>query len=362
MKSEFLKPRFEGVRFAEHTLPLEIARDLAAYETLVVELAKHLYLKKFPHRQRVPKGFEADFNLHLQKIEDGSAKPLLSIVTAGTMVLAGNFAHFFERARDVVTDCIASADGHLPADFPRELLAHFNHVGQSLRPDESLELPRAGLPPAVLTPDRRKRLVLAAERVYERPVELTGTINEVDWLKSTFRIRTIDGLQTIVPMPESFHQQSRELGGRTRHQVTVRGIGAYDSWDQLQKVVSVDSFEIQRDYVIAGRLDELSDLSNGWCDGVGVAPDKTKLSFLGERIVGHYPERLPLPLIVPTQEGNLLFEWKLPGDPSLDMNLQNMSASFHGFTPQAVEIERDFELRDDQKWMELFAFLDLNLM
>jgi hypothetical protein len=42
MKSEFLHPRFDDARFAEHTLPLEVARDLAAYETLVVALLKRL--------------------------------------------------------------------------------------------------------------------------------------------------------------------------------------------------------------------------------------------------------------------------------------------------------------------------------
>ena len=44
MKTEFLKPRFTGARFDEHTLPVDVARDLAAYEELVIELAKHLWL------------------------------------------------------------------------------------------------------------------------------------------------------------------------------------------------------------------------------------------------------------------------------------------------------------------------------
>jgi S-methylmethionine-dependent homocysteine/selenocysteine methylase len=72
MKTEFIQPRFDGARFAEHTLPLEVAKDLAAYETLVVELAKHLYLQDHPGRQRVPKGFDADFHLHLEKVDDGT--------------------------------------------------------------------------------------------------------------------------------------------------------------------------------------------------------------------------------------------------------------------------------------------------
>ena len=35
MKIEFLKPRFTGARFDEHTLPVDVARDLAAYAELM---------------------------------------------------------------------------------------------------------------------------------------------------------------------------------------------------------------------------------------------------------------------------------------------------------------------------------------
>lgn len=46
MKIEFLQPKFDGARFTEHTLPLEVVRDLAAYEELVTELAKRLFLSE----------------------------------------------------------------------------------------------------------------------------------------------------------------------------------------------------------------------------------------------------------------------------------------------------------------------------
>ena len=46
----FIQPRFVGPRFDEHTLPLSAAKDLAAYEELIVELAKHLYLTKHDDR------------------------------------------------------------------------------------------------------------------------------------------------------------------------------------------------------------------------------------------------------------------------------------------------------------------------
>ena len=226
MKAEFLRPRFDGGRFAEHTLPLEVARDLAAYEMLVVELAKRLYLQANQNRQRVPKGFGADFHLHLQAIEPGSAVPVLAIVAASLLPLDNGAHPYFERARDLVAECVRSTQGPLPSGFPRELLVHFNQVGRSLHDGESLELAQG----AVLTPQRRKQLVLAADKVYEREIELAGTIGEADWEKSTFRLRLTDGSQVIVPMPESFHAQAREYGGRNRFQVTVKGVGNCKRW------------------------------------------------------------------------------------------------------------------------------------
>lgn len=361
MKSEFLQPRFEGARFGEHTLPLEVARDLAAYETLVIELAKHLYIKDHPDRQRVPKGFAADFHLHLERVDDGCARPLLSVAAADALALGAGANIYFERARDLITECVAAPDGQLPAAFPRALLPHFNQVGRSLRADERMELPGPGQAPAVLTPERRKHLVLAADKVYEIEIELSGTIGEADWEKSSFRLRLSDGSFAVIPMPDSFHRQAREFGGRSRYQVTVKGIATFDSWDKLQKVIDVESLEIQPDYQLSARFDALLALGNGWLDGEGSAPDKAKLATVAEKMIGHYPEQLPLPAIAPTPEGGLLLEWDAPDDPSVDLNLDSMHAAFHAFQPDEMEIEREISLTTDGGWNDFFAFLNERL-
>ncbi len=357
MKIPFVQPRFTGVRFSEHTLPLEVARDLAAYETLVVELAKHLFLKDHPERQRVLKGFAGDFHLHLERIDAGSARPTLSVVAAGVLALGGGGNGYFERARDMIAACIAAPDGQIPVDFPRELLPHFNQVGRSLRPDEQMELSTAEGSSAVLTPDRRKHLVLAADKVYEREVELSGTIGEADWEKSSFRLRLTDGTYAVIPMPEGFHSQAREFGGRSRHQVTVTGIATFDSWDKLQKVIAVKALDIQLDYQLSARFEALLSLADGWLDGAGFAPDKARMGELVEKLVGHYPEALPLPAIAPTPEGNLLFEWDAPGAPSIDLDLDSMKAEFHAFQPDETEIEKAMLLKDEDSWAQLFSFL-----
>ena len=104
MKTTFCQPRVTGQRFDEHTLPVEVARDLAAYEALVIDLAKHLYKLENPKRERAPKGFAANFRLDIQEIGDGSTKPLLAVVMSGMLALSNSEPSHFERARGCAMD------------------------------------------------------------------------------------------------------------------------------------------------------------------------------------------------------------------------------------------------------------------
>jgi len=361
MKIEFSQPRFTGARFDDHTLPVEVARDLAAYEALVIDLAKHLYMQDHPERVRVPKGFATNFHLDIERIEQGSTKPLLALVMSGALALTGGEQNYFSYARDLISECVAASGGTLPAKFPKELLAHFNQFGRSLRDGETLDLSLPTVANAILTPENRKKLVLAADEEYEREVDLQGFIGEVDWERSTFRLRLADETQVIAPMSTIFRADIRTFGGRPRHIVIAKGVATFDAWDRIKKVVSVESLEIARNHHLSTRFDELAQLQSGWYEGSGLAPDSDQLSSVAERFVSDYPDELALPAIIPTQDGNLLFEWDLFGVPSLDMRLCDSHASYHAFDESGSDIEHDFSLINDLEWRGLFDFLGKNL-
>ncbi len=354
MKAEFIQPRFEGERFAEHTLPIDVAADLRAYEELVVELAKRLYLRENPGRQRVPKGFDSDFQLHIEKVDEGSSRPLLSIVAAGTLLLPGTNGDYFERSRDLINECIAAPEGQLPEAFPSELLKYFNRFGRSLRSDEKVEFRTGDGAVATLTPDRRKHLVLAADREYEREVELNGTIEEADWQKSTFRLRQTDGSKVTVPMPDSFRDKVREIGGHRRHLVSVYAVGAFDEWDVLRKVVSTEIIDVQPNYELNARFDALREIEDSWLDGQGKAPNPARLEEVAARMIRQYPEHSALPAMVATPEGGLLLEWDNEMDPSLEFLPEEPRAVFHAFDRSGEDIEKTFDLTNDSGWGRLF--------
>jgi len=62
---EFLKPKLIGPRFEEHAIPLEILKDLAALEEMIIEVAKWKLLQEHPDRKRVPRGFTQGIELRL---------------------------------------------------------------------------------------------------------------------------------------------------------------------------------------------------------------------------------------------------------------------------------------------------------
>jgi len=108
----------------------------------------------------------------------------------------------------------------------------------------------------------------------------------------------------------------------------------------------------KNDFPIMMRFDELAQLKAGWYEGQGIAPDRKKLKIIAEILTSIYPENLPLPNIVPTQDGNLLLEWDSEGDPSIDIDLDEMRASFHAFGPNDEDIESEFSLNtNEDQWI-----------
>ena len=363
MKIEFLKPRFTGARFDEHTLPVDVARDLAAYEELVIELAKHLWLADHPGRERVPKGFEKEFSLHLEgMVGEGSAKPLLAWVAAGALALGPAHKSYFEQARDLVAECVsASANNQpLPSKFPKSLLDYFNVFGRSLRDGEAVDLPLPGnATPAVLDPDRRKALVLAARKVYTKDVEMSGIIEEADWAKQTFRLRPKEGSPVVVPLPDAFQEYVRAAGGKERTVATVKGVGVFDAFDRLQKIAETHHLELLPNAALADELEELMKLEDGWYEGQGKAPDKAHLAWATEALVKSFPEDLPFPLTAPTSDGGLFLEWiqnpwRISAEILLPTHRCELQAT-NTTTGQSEEAELDLDQAGH--WPALFKFV-----
>jgi hypothetical protein len=183
MQQQFLKPRLVGERFSGHAVPLEVLKDFAALQEMLVEVAKWKFREKHPSRERVPRNFGKDIELQLAGVEEGSV--VLAIVLSFSSLFPPENATYFESARGEIVESIAqSAEGRTP-HLPPALLSYFDRFGRSLRSGESIEFPREQ-GSVTFNSDVRKELIKAAR------VE-TWTEEQRCALRSTkpIRLRTV---------------------------------------------------------------------------------------------------------------------------------------------------------------------------
>jgi hypothetical protein len=181
---DFTKLVFTGPRYDNHVLPFNNARDLFAYENLLIKLAQKLYFNDNPIRKRVPKGF-SDVQLAFQQIEEGSASPTLSLVAKTTLFSSSLLPFeesggvYYKKAHDIIVECISSPDQYVLDTIPQGLWPNFSQLGVSLKDDESMEFIKIdNSKKASLTQKRRKELAWATKQYYEREVDLYGLITQ----------------------------------------------------------------------------------------------------------------------------------------------------------------------------------------
>ena len=315
MDKLFLKATLKGKRFESHTLPLDLARDFIAYEDLIVELAKHLYRKEYPSRERVLRGFTEGFSLQLKSISEGSTVIALERPSVPDLFLNTDY---FTVARDLVNDLIqgVSSSQSILKDFPAHLLSYFDKFGQSILEEEELELSVPDKPSAVYTREIRKILVSRSSKPeISNWITLRGSITEVDARNNTFKISPILGRIFSSDIPEGFWDVvSQGLNNYRIGQgkVAVQCLAVFDSTENIKCIDEIKHIEVLDPLDIIARVEEISLLKDGWMDGEGISPTKEFLKWLTDYFASSYPEDLPLPCIYPTLDGGVSLEWSNP--------------------------------------------------
>lgn len=324
----FVTHVLKGARFEGHALPLTVLPDLTAYRDLVLEVARALFFRENPERQRVPKGFEEGFELVIRGIGEGSAVAPLerrTSVPAQLPLLVPRPPDYFEQARDVVSQTIEAMRSGMPAPaaFPLEAVRCFNNFGRTLRDDESIEIhvPGGRSTVASYTKATRKKLVLLKEGTYEDAVEITGRVVQFDTQRRTFGL--LVGEQTVAGMLDGLNPRQlgivRTAAVHTEElRVYVAGVGDYDLLDRLVRLVSIKELSFAEDedlrlaLDIEKRLAALAELGEGWLDGEGLAVSEPMVVRLAVLLKDAEAHGLPRPYLYPTPEGTVQAEWSFP--------------------------------------------------
>lgn len=358
---EFLSPRLCGSRFEGAAIPLEILKDLAVIEEMVIEVAKWRYLENNPKRKRIPRRFTEGIELKLTRVEEGSAKAVISMVITSLYLatIPPPSQMYFEEAREAIVSAIEAAEQNQPVCqfLPDDSLNYFDRIGRSLREGESIEFSTPNHPnPARLTKETRRRLVLAPSRAKEVTEEVTlrGSIPEADQDDMTFELQLSDGHKVKGPLPEQHLETILNAFTGYRHgiRVILQGIGRFNRQNRLLGFESIEHINLLDPLDIPSRMDEFRSLKNGWFDGKGIAPNHNGLDWLSLSFDHRYPDDLSLPYIYPTEEGGIRAEWSLGmNEVSLEINLETHQGNWHKLNLESDSDEEvTLDLDDNAGW------------
>jgi hypothetical protein len=357
----FLSPKFVGKRFEAHSIPLELLRDLAVLEPMIIEVAKWRYLQENPNRKRSPRKFTDGISLTLTTVEDGSAIAKIALALGATDLLFAPQQVYLEQGRDAVVSAIAAAaENRPPTDYlPREALVYFDRLGRSLLDDEAIEFPTARPDvPARLTKQTRLRLLKAAE-VTERTEEIRirGGIFEFNQEDLCFEMMLSDGTKVSGPVGQQHFDKFRDAsyGYKQGVKVLLDGVGRYNRAERLQKVESVEHVTLLDPLDFPSQVEELRALKDGWYDGKGVAPPTEGLDWLSDAFNENFPDDLSPPYVYPVAEGGVRFEWLFGRwDVSLEIDLRERTGAWHSLhldTDDEQAKPLDLSAKTDWNWM-----------
>ena len=393
MSETFLRPRLIGARFEDHSIPLELLKNLSVLEELIIEVARLEYFRDHPDRQRVPQGFTDGIELKLTEIKDGSAILVISLIVITNTLFSDN-QRYFECARDTIIQMIEAAeDSNIGATGTVEeskavmdiltpkVLSCFDRIGQGLREDEAIEFitPDNQLS-AKFTINTRQRLLFASSMVKERSVdfvremqtqqynssiveELTkdtivrGTVPEINQDDMTFLIQLFDGQHIKVPIaPQHFDVILEAFNGyKNNFRFLFQGVGIFNRSEQLLGFDSIEHISPLDELDISAQIYDLRQLKDGWLEGQGKAPSKEGLDWLSQAFDRHYSGDLPLPYLYPTEPGGVQAEWSLGrNEITLEIDLTEHFGYFHALHMEDdTEETRRLDLGSGTHWIEL---------
>lgn len=364
----FFKPKLEGHRFDDHTLPVNMLEDFSAFEELVFELAKKIYLEKNPLRKRVPKGFTENVYLKLSSIEEGSTIPYILIAAVTSLstptipVQNTDYFSYFEQSRDKVFELVENANSGKSIEIDNKFLNYFNRIGKNLEEGETIDFlnePNSNRNIKFSKNTRRKILLSRNEKLeYSEKIKENILIPSIDKKNRSFKIE-IDS--NIIECPIAIDFQDTILTAFQEYEsktlVSLKATGVFNQNNKLIHVEDIESMDILDPFDISVRLNELSNLEDKWYNGIdGRALNRNHLEIFKNYFENYFNNDLTLPAIFPTINGDIVLEWK-KGDNEimLEVKLSNLNSTLFYFDMQNddKDFELVLELDSEKNWIKL---------
>jgi hypothetical protein len=369
----FIAPRLTGSRFEDHTLPVNILEDFTAFEELIIELAKGIYLDENPNRKRVPKGFSDGIYLKLSKIDEGSSVPnfiIASILSLNPSLPFENLESFsyFEKAKEKVIEIVQSVnEGIQPTNIDHKYLNYFNKIGKNLLDNEAIDfgynLDTKTESKAILNKVIRKKILLSREEKleYSDNIKVNALIPAINQKDNKFSIE-FDGSTIECDLKDNLRDTIfsafNEYNSNTY--VSVKATGIYNWNDKIVRIEDIESMDILDPFDVSVRINTLAKLQDKWLEGKGLAPKKDSLFRFNDLFNSYYDNKLPLPAIFPTGEGNIQLEWKKDyNNIIIEINLESFDSTFFYYNDKNDdEKEQTIVLNSKENWNSLNKLIE----
>jgi hypothetical protein len=235
---------FNGPRFHDHGLDLEVLGELTVLREILVAIAKDLWKQTRPDKQRLKKNFEEEFELKFFKIEQGSAAVPVVCVQHGLFVMQPEV----KDAADMVIEAfdLISKDKPLPDRFPKNVIPMFARYGQTLKDGESFSLTSAASKRfANYNQTVKAKLSSWVAKNHEAEIDIIAPIVMARVDKPQMGLKLDDGPEIDVAF--TVDEEASILAALMNHkstQVRIKGRGEFSDDGRLQKVVQVEFIEI----------------------------------------------------------------------------------------------------------------------
>lgn len=367
-KKIFLRPKLEGKRFENHTLPVNIMEDFSVLEELIFDLAKKIYIDKNPLRKRVPNHFTDNVSLQLSKLEDGSVIPNFLLVALTSFsnptfpTVTNNNFRYFEEARDKVFEIVEKANIGEASDLNPKFLNYFYRIGRNLKEGESIDFLNDSTSNRNVifnNNTRRKILLSLSEKLqYTEIIQKVVLIPWVNKKTKKFQIE-IEGSTFECDLHKDFQDTVLKAlnGYDNKCYISLKGTGIFNEQMKLIHIDNIDSMDLLDPFDISVRLNELQKLEDNWYDGEqGRKLNANGLIEFESLFNNYYGENLPLPAIFPTLSGDLLLEWKKENiSISLEVNLGGFDSTLFYFDmlDDDNDSELEINIREEKNWKKI---------
>ena len=113
---------------------------------------------------------------------------------------------------------------------------------------------------------------------------------------------------------------------------------------------------------LVGGIEALMGLKDGWLEGEGKAPNPEHLTGLVNKMAQLFPAGLESPAVVPTEDGNVVFEWIRPqARIEVEVNFAGKQLDFYATNLKTNDFEEATYSPDE--WTDIFTKVStLNLL